>query len=86
MIESRCGLLCNKCEYKEQVNCKGCLNIDKPFWGEVCPVKSCCENKEYEHCGMCLEFPCTLLLQFSYDEKQGDNGQRIEQCKQWCLK
>lgn len=86
MIESRCGLLCNKCEYKEQVNCKGCLNIDKPFWGDVCPVKSCCESKEYEHCGMCLEFPCAILEQFSYDEKQGDNGQRIEQCKQWCLK
>ncbi|MFZ2537606.1 MAG: hypothetical protein WAX04_01735 [Oscillospiraceae bacterium] len=39
-----------------------------------------------EHCGQCNEFPCALLKQFSYDEEQGDNGKRIEQCKNWCSK
>lgn len=83
MIESRCGLLCSECDYREQAGCKGCVNIEKPFWGESCPVKSCCEEKGHEHCGQCENFPCALLKQFAYDEKQGDNGKRIEQCRCW---
>lgn len=31
--------------------------------------------------GECGEFPCALLKKFSYDPEQGDNGVRIEQCK-----
>lgn len=83
MIESRCGILCDKCDYREQTGCKGCVHIEKPFWGDSCSVKACCESKTYEHCGKCPDFPCDLLKQFSYDEKQGDNGKRIEQCKCW---
>lgn len=83
MIESRCGLLCAQCGYKEQVNCPGCVHMSKPFWGENCPVKSCCEGRGLPHCGACGQFPCQLLHQFAYDEKQGDSGKRIEQCKLW---
>lgn len=83
MLESRCGILCSRCRYKEQMGCRGCVQIDKPFWGDVCPVKDCCENRKHEHCGQCGEFPCTLLKQFAYDENQGDGGKRIEQCKCW---
>ncbi|WP_294143539.1 DUF3795 domain-containing protein [uncultured Clostridium sp.] len=83
MAESRCGILCGECEYKEQMGCKGCVQIDKPFWGESCLVKVCCEEKEQEHCGLCDEFPCDLLKQFAYDEQQGDDGKRIEQCRCW---
>lgn len=84
MIESRCGLLCSQCEYKEPMNCKGCVAISKPFWGDACPIKVCGEGKNKEHCGQCTDFPCDLLNQFAYDEKQGDNGQRIVQCRNWC--
>lgn len=54
MVESRCGILCSKlgCKEKFGVDCKWCVNIGKPFWGE-CPVKSCCEGKNLEHCGLC---------------------------------
>ena len=83
MIESRCGILCGKCEYREKTGCTGCVDIKKPFWGEECPVKSCCEEKEYLHCGMCSEFSCELLAQYSYDDKQGDDGKRIDQCRCW---
>ncbi|MGK0469287.1 MAG: hypothetical protein ACJAX4_004646 [Clostridium sp.] len=83
MIESRCGINCSKCEYKESTSCKGCVNIDKPFWRKECLVKSCCESKELLHCGECRTFPCDLLNSFSYDKEQGDNGMRIEQCKNW---
>ena len=83
MIESRCGLLCSTCEYREKMNCGGCIAIAKPFWGDVCPVKSCCEGKKHKQCGECGYFPCVSLAQFSYDKEQGDNGKRIEQCKAW---
>ena len=82
MVESRCGILCSKCKYREEAGCKGCVNIDKPFWG-VCSVKLCCEERALEHCGKCGEFPCDMLNQFAYDKEQGDKGRRIEQCKKW---
>lgn len=83
MIESRCGILCSACSFKKDGICSGCLQIQKPFWGDACPAKDCCESKKQEHCGTCKEFPCDLLNQFAYDESQGDNGLRIEQCKKW---
>lgn len=85
MIESRCGIECSKCEYREQFHCKGCVNIENPFWGE-CTVKQCCETKESENCGHCHQFPCNTLHNFAYDKEQGDNGARIEQCRHWCGK
>ncbi len=53
MVESRCGILCSECEYREQMGCAGCIHIDKPFWGEGCPLKTCSEEKKLEHCGQC---------------------------------
>jgi hypothetical protein len=86
MIESRCGIKCSECKYRERMNCAGCIHITKPFWGDVCPVKACCEGRSLENCGQCAEFPCELLNQFAYDKEQGDDGKRIEQCKMWCGK
>lgn len=83
MIESRCGLLCSGCEFREEMNCSGCVNIEKPFWGDKCPVKACCESKQKEYCGQCDDFPCQILTGFSYDKEQGDDGKRIEQCRKW---
>jgi hypothetical protein len=83
MIESRCGILCSQCHYREEVGCEGCTNIDKPFWGDSCPVKDCCEGRGHEHCGLCDEFPCKLLTGFAYNVEQGDNGKRIEACRGW---
>ncbi len=83
MIQSRCGLLCSECEYREQMHCPGCLAISKPFWADACPVKSCCEDKGHDHCGQCPQFPCNTLTAFAYDEAQGDGGKRIDQCRRW---
>ena len=83
MVQSRCGILCDECSYKEKVGCKGCVHIEKPFWGDACPVKDCCESKKHTHCGQCDDFPCDLLHAFAYHEEQGDDGKRIEQCKKW---
>lgn len=83
MIESRCGTLCSQCTYRESMGCRGCTEIDKPFWGDSCPVKSCCEGKKHEHCGQCADFSCRQLTDFAYDPEQGDNGARLEQCRKW---
>ena len=83
MVESRCGLLCSQCGYRESTGCKGCVRIEKPFWGESCPVKACCEGAGLSHCGQCEKFPCPMLHDFAYDPQQGDGGRRILQCRQW---
>ena len=82
-VQSRCGILCSQCGYREQMDCAGCIRIQKPFWGDRCPVKACCEEKGHAHCGQCQEFPCDLLKGMAYDEQQGDGGKRIEQCRCW---
>lgn len=33
MIESRCGLLCSACGYREQMGCKGCCTYGQAFLG-----------------------------------------------------
>lgn len=82
-IQSRCGILCAECAYREQMECKTCIEMEKPFWGESCPVKACCEEKGQAYCGECADFPCDLLNSFAYDEQQGDGGKRIAQCRAW---
>ena len=83
MTESRCGLLCSACEFRESAGCGGCTRIDRPFWGEGCAVKSCCEARNLPHCGLCGSFPCRTLEGFAYDSQQGDNGARLERCAAW---
>lgn len=82
MVESNCGILCSKCKIKDEFNCKGCLKISNPFWGQ-CPIKKCIKEKNIDFCGACNKFPCQILIDFSYDNEQGDNGKRIEQCRCW---
>ncbi|MFO7698727.1 MAG: DUF3795 domain-containing protein [Anaerolineae bacterium] len=84
MIESRSGILCSACDYRERTNCGGCTLIGKPVWGDECPVKSCCESRGLEHCGLCEAFPCDVLTRFAYDPEQGDDGRRIEPYRRWC--
>ena len=85
MIDTRCGLCCAACEYREKTNCGGCIRtMGHPFHGE-CPVAQCCQEKKHVHCGLCAEFPCGLLKQYSCDPEHGDNppGARIEACRRW---
>lgn len=85
MIDSRCGLHCTGCTFKEPCNCGGCIETNgHPFHGE-CPVAICCQDKGFVHCGECPQIPCELLTRYSCDPVNGDNphGARIEQCKKW---
>lgn len=85
MIDTRCGLRCEGCAFKESHGCKGCIATNGvPFHGE-CAVAVCCQEKGLMHCGECEDIPCELLTQYSCDPVHGDDpqGARIEQCKQW---
>lgn len=85
-ITSRCGLRCDSCSFKVPCNCGGCIATNgRPFYGE-CPIAACCQEKGFLHCGECPDLPCKQLYAYSYeDKKHGDNGKRIEQCRQWAL-
>ncbi|MFI3327108.1 MAG: DUF3795 domain-containing protein [Clostridia bacterium] len=85
VVDSRCGLQCTGCEWKESHGCGGCIETNgNPFHGE-CPVAKCCQSKKLMHCGQCENIPCELLKQYSCDPEHGDipEGIRIEQCKKW---
>lgn len=86
MIDSRCGLHCTGCEWKESHSCGGCIQtMGHPFHGE-CPIAICCQDKELMHCGECDIIPCAKLYAYSYlDPEHGDKpqGARVEACRRW---
>lgn len=56
-VDSRCGLHCTGCTWKESHGCRGCIPTNgNPFHGE-CPVAVCCQKKGLVHCGQCPEIP-----------------------------
>lgn len=84
--QSYCGLLCEKCSFKESHSCGGCIKTKgNPFYGE-CKIASCCQSKGYAHCGECADMPCKMLYDYSYgDGEHCDNpkGARLELLKLW---
>lgn len=83
--DSRCGLFCTGCSYKESSGCGGCIETNgHPFHGE-CPAAVCCRTKGFSYCGECPDLPCARLTQYSADPEHGDTppGARIEQCRRW---
>ena len=81
MFDTYCGLKCSTCEFKDKFNCAGCITSGgKPFHGK-CEVADCAISKNKRFCGECEHFPCEILKRYSFDKKNGDNGERIEHCK-----
>ncbi len=76
---SICGIDCELCKFKKEMNCKGCRMIKgKVFWGE-CELYNCNAQKNQEHCGKCSDFPCGKLLEYA----KSQNPERIENLR--CL-
>jgi peptidase E len=86
MIDSRCGLHCTGCAWKESHGCGGCIETQgHPFHGK-CPVALCCQDKGLTHCGECGNIPCGKLYAYSYlDPEHGDKpqGARVSVCRKW---
>ena len=85
-VQSRCGLLCDGCDYREPCGCGRCIEtMGHPFHGE-CPVAVCCQEKGFAHCGECCEMPCEKLNEYScLDPEHGDKpaGARLSMLKDW---
>jgi hypothetical protein len=48
----------------EDLVCDGCLS-DRVFgYCQVCPIKSCCGDKQIEGCHECADFPCKFVDNF----------------------
>ena len=76
-VFSICGIDCNLCKYKEENGCKGCrVNEGEIFWGK-CDIYTCCITKKILHCGLCADFPCSMLREWASDE----NPERIDNLK-----
>lgn len=89
MIDSRCGLNCTSCTWRESHGCGGCIETNgHPFHGE-CPIAICCQQKGYTHCGECDIIPCDKLYGYSYlDPEHGDKpqGARVARCRSFAAK
>jgi hypothetical protein len=86
LITTYCGLDCTGCEWREPCNCNGCVSSKGfPFHckEKACPIASCAINRDIIFCGMCKDFPCQLLIDYSCDKDDGDtpSGARIEACR-----
>lgn len=86
MVESRCGLICSTCSFKESHGCGGCVEtMGNPFHGQ-CRIAVCCQDKGLSHCGECDVIPCQDLYRYSYlDPEHGDKpqGARVTVCRKW---
>lgn len=86
MPDTRCGLSCAGCTFKESHGCGGCVKtMGHPFHGS-CPIALCCQGKGLSHCGECSLIPCNKLYAYSYlDPEHGDKpqGARVETCRRW---
>ncbi len=85
-VQSRCGLMCNSCGWKDSHGCGGCIESGgHPFHG-ACPVAQCCQGKGFAHCGQCPDMPCEQLFSYSCaDPEHGDKpcGARLSVLKYW---
>lgn len=85
-ITSRCGLLCQTCEWREPNNCGTCIATNgHPFYG-ACPIAVCCQEKGFEHCGDCPEMPCDQLHEYACGDSEhcdSPKGARLDVLRMW---
>lgn len=48
----------------EEISCNGCLSDHRFKFCRLCRVRSCVQEKGYEGCHECGEFPCDLIDNF----------------------
>jgi len=61
-----CGIDCDRCP-EHPARCQGC---DRP--NNDCPVRKCCNEKGFVHCGPCPDLPCSRYydgVNASYSEE-----------------
>lgn len=69
----------------EQIRCEGCLaEPDKVFvYCRVCPIKQCTQERGYEGCHACDEFPCEHVDNFPMEVGKRVILRAIPQWREW---
>lgn len=82
-MRAYCGTDCESCEWRERTNCGGCKACGGDmFWG-TCEAAKCAIEQGHTHCGGCDQLPCTKLKALYDDPEHGDNGERLQNLKDW---
>jgi len=81
-LAAPCGLYCRECRHHGK-KCRGCGHeVGRPFWADhvyadICNIYNCCcFQRKHEHCGLCSELPCEVLIKF-HDPDLTDFGKEI---------
>ena len=82
LIDSYCGMDSSKCGYVKAQLCDGCTAKNGNPTIENCEIVACASTRNKRFCGECEDFPCEILERYAYDKEHGDNGKRIECCKE----
>jgi hypothetical protein len=81
-IDTRCGLICATCTFKEKFNCGGCIKTDgHPFHGD-CAVAVCCQNRGFffaacariSPASCCTIIPTTRTMEITAPESSSAGG------------
>jgi hypothetical protein len=48
----------------EEIRCNGCKSNERFTYCQVCPIRTCTEEKGYEGCHECADFPCSMIEGF----------------------
>jgi hypothetical protein len=48
----------------EEIVCRGCLSDERFKYCQTCPIRSCVQERSYEGCHECTDFPCALIENF----------------------
>jgi len=48
----------------DQVRCRGCMSDDLFVYCQVCPIRDCVNEKGYQGCHQCDDFPCGHIEKF----------------------
>ncbi len=59
------------------INCNGCRSANVFVYCQVCPVKSCAQEKNFEGCYQCEAFPCETIDNFPFVEAKENIMQTI---------
>jgi hypothetical protein len=62
-----CGLYCGVCRihYATQENDQaGCLSTRRSVFCRECAIRECTQQKGFQGCHECPEFPCSLIDEF----------------------
>ena len=48
----------------EDIRCEGCMSDTRFKFCEQCPIRTCAQEKSYEGCYQCADFPCVFIDNF----------------------